>query len=290
MKMKKLAAACVAIGWVLAVSSVSHAALVWGVDPSATGNELVNIDPSTGAVNKSFSLSGLGIQTSNTKIGLDGGADGLYYTNADVANGTLYVIDPGDGSVARSFAIPNEWKPWNMDGLAYYANGSNAWLYASGCQHHDIHRYKAADGAFADADWWYPAMVDAQSIAGDNSGKIFVCAMPNLVNPPFGIYEVDPLNTAAAPTFLAGSPAQPGTHIVGMAYDGTYLYLSDSGGGLYTMDGSSGELVNTVSLDHPLFALGCTPGTCNVPAPGALLLAGLGVVLVGVVRSRWATA
>jgi hypothetical protein len=132
-------------------------------------------------------------------------------------------------------------------------------------------------------------MVDAQSIAGDNSGKVFVCAMPNLVEPPFGIYEVNPLNTDAVPTFLAGSPAQAGTHIVGMAYDGTYLYLSDSGGGLYTMDGS-GQVVNTVSLSSPLYALGCTPGTSSVPAPGALLLAGLGVVLVGVVRSRWATA
>jgi len=93
---------------------------------------------------------------------------------------------------------------------------------------------------------------------------------------------VDPLVDTGL-TWFASSPSDS---IVGMAYDGENLFLSDLNGMLYTMD-NSGALINTLDLGYNLYALASTEGEFYcIPAPGAILLGTIGVGLVGWLRRR----
>ncbi len=265
---------------ILGFTGVSRVqAQVWGVNPLAVGAELINLDPFTGAILTSFSLASTGITTGSTEIGLAGWADNeLFYTNADVANGMVYVLDPSDGSTLRTFAVS---AGWEIDGLGYWSDGLASYLYTSGCTVDDMHRYGAVDGA-SPTYYWSNAN-DPRAVAGDYGGKIFTYADDGM---GYGIYEVDPVvNTDM--TWFAASPS---ADIVGMAYDGMYLYLSDANNRLYTMD-NSGTLLNTLDMDYTLFALGSTKGTGEVvsaPEPASALLLGSGLLsLLGVgVRRR----
>jgi len=272
--MKRLTSICVIVGLVLTITGTSHAD-VWGVNPSASGAQLVNIDPLTGAISQSFSLSGLGIQTSNTEIGLAGWSNALYYTNANVANGTIYVIDPTNGSTTDSFTVSGGWE---IDGLGYFAGGGGAYLYTSGCSVDDVHRYNAANGA--GPQFYWSDSDDPQSMAGDNGGRIFTYSDDGQ---GWGIYEINPL-VSTNMTWFAASPS---ADIVGMAYDGSYLYLSDTSNMLYTMN-NGGQLINTLDLGYNLYALASTEGVPYVPVPAAVLLGMLGLSVAGVKLRKFA--
>lgn len=277
--MKRLITICAVVGLVLTMTSMSQAApdLVWGVNPSASGAELVNIDPMTGAISTAYALSG--ISPTNTEIGLAGWSDALYYINYHVSAGQVTVIDPTNGLTVDTFSLTGGWE---IDGLGYYAEGGilgNAYLYTSGCVVDDMHRYNAADGS--GPTFYWSDSYDPRAVAGDNGGRIFTYSTTE-AGGPWGIYEVDPLvNTNV--TWFAASPSDS---IVGMAYDGSYLYLSDLDGRLWTMN-NAGAVVNTLDLGYTLYALASTEGEPFViPAPGAILLGSIGVGLVGWLRRR----
>jgi hypothetical protein len=261
-------------GLVLAVAGNSYAA-VWGVNPDATNssqNPLINIDPFTGAIANSFALPG-GIARTDTEVGLAGWSNELFYTNADKENGKIYKINPTDGSIIGDYTVSGGWE---VDGLGYNTNGTS-YIYTSGCSVDDVHRYVAADGS--SPQFYWSDSQDPRAMAGDNGGRIFTySAAPGS---GYGIYEINPTVDTNV-TWFASSPSDS---IVGMAYDGIYLYLSDAAGYLYTMN-NSGQLVNTLELGYTLYALGSTEGI--IPLPGAALLGILGLSAVGIKLRRHA--
>jgi hypothetical protein len=268
--MKKLGILLI-LSLVLCVANVSYAVNIWGVQVGSASNTLINIDPFTGVVSNTFTAPNF--TPGNTDIGLAGYQNALFYTNADSENGKIYSISPVTGATVGSYTVSGGWE---IDGLGYWSGSGNSYIFSSGCSVNDVHRYNAADGA--SPSFYWSDISNPLSMAGDNGGKIFTVG--NNAAGQFGIWQMDPLSDVAG-TFFGSSPS---SSIVGMAYDGTYLYLSDLQNMLYTMD-NSGNLVNSLSLGYTLYALGSSEGA-PVPEPSTLLLLGFGLAGIGLLRKR----
>lgn len=249
------------------------ASLVWGVNPTATGAELMQLNPFTGEVLKTYAAPTGSINANSTEIGLAGwGQNALYYSNSSVSSSKVYVINPGDGSVTNSFDVSGGWE---IDGLGFWANAENpdGFLYTSGCSVGDVHRYSATDGS--GPTFYWSNVSGPRSMAGDFGGRLFTYGSVDNI---WGIWGLDPLVNANA-TWFAPSPS---TSVVGMAYDGEYLYLSDTQKNLYVMD-NTGSLVSSINLGYTLYGLGSTEGKGGtVPDSGATVgLVGLALLGLG---------
>jgi hypothetical protein len=248
-------------------SAAQAAALLWGVD-SAGSAQLVNLDPWTGVETTRFALPG-GIDSNDTNIGLAGWTNELFYTNGNAENGKVYVIDPTSGAVTGSFTVSGG---WGMDGLGYYSNGGSSYIYTSGCSVDDVHRYDAVGGA--SPQFFFSTVTDPKSMAGDNGGRIFTYGQ-GPAGAAYQFFEIDPLTGTVLNAF--GSESRT---IVGMAFDGDYLYASDSDRNLFILDPNTGAKLNEIQTAYVLWGLGSTEGTPKpVPEPGTALL--LGSALTG---------
>jgi hypothetical protein len=212
---------------------------VWGIDPSSAGEELVLLDAWTGTEYARLALPD--ISSSDTELALAGGSDKLFYVNSDYDEEKVYVLDPTDGSTTSTVWLTGDYE---VDGIGYYGGGGG-YLYTSGCAVDDLHRYSAAGG---DPTYYWSDSVDPQAVGGDDTGRIFTTSYNGTHH---NIIEVDPLtDVAALNTF-----APPTQDIVGMAYDGTNLYVSDTNDMLYILDPDDGEVLNSLDLGFNLYAL-----------------------------------
>ena len=253
--------------------------LIWGIDPTNTTGqgELLNIDPWTGAVSQGYSLPASSFLDSDQGVGLAGWTDQLFYINGDNDPGKVYVIDPGTGNTDNTYNISGG---WYVTGLGYWSGAPGSWLYTCGCSVADMHRYDAADGA--NPEFFWSTVYDSKAVAGDNGGRIFSFAKASSQDTDFDIYEINPLvNTGPLNSFAA-----PSQDIRGMAFDGQYLYASDTGNNLYILDPDSGAVLNTVVLNYTLYALASTEGIPPIPEPGSLVLICVGLAGVGFIRRR----
>lgn len=260
---------CAALAAGVACASASYASSnIWGVRSDLTGSQLVNLDPWTGAIKTSFDLPAGSIGVGNTNIGLAGWKNELFFSDGDINRAKVWVLSPADGSVIRSFSVSGG---WNVNGLGYYeTSGGTAYLYTSGCSAGDMHRYQATDGS-GPTYYWGGSVQVRQAVGGDAGGRIFA-----FESDAAHIVEVDPLTSASK-----GTIPSPSSTIVGLAFDGAYLFASDTNKNLYILDPDTGSIVNTVQTEAIFYGLGSTEGAPDkpkVPEPASLALLGIGGV------------
>ena len=221
------------------VSANGGPSQIWGIDPTSADQELVAIDAWTGTQYGAIALPG--DPSGDTELALAGDSTQLYYVNGDDDDSTVYVLDPTDGSTLGTLTITGG---WDVDGLGYYNEGTG-YLYTSGCLALDMHRYLATGGG--PTFFWSDAYMP-QAVGGDDTGRIFTT---HYDGEDYVIVEVDPVNYVP----VINTFAAPSQDIVGMAYDDTYLYVSDTNDMLYILDPDDGTILNSLDLGYTLYAL-----------------------------------
>lgn len=249
---------CLMIALLLAISSTADGGpTIFGVDSAS--QQLLAFDPWRGMEIRRMDLPG-SITAGHTDIGLAGSQSyELYYVNAsdtyvvrypDILEVDVYVLDTLTGSVNRTLDIVFDWE-WAMfpNGLGY----ESGYLFVSGCGYMDLHRYDATTGAGPDVGWGQPGADFVMDAVGGDYGRVFVYEnVPGQVD----ICEVYPLDTDSYRVMETSL-----TNIVGMAYDGTYLYASTRDNMVCVLDPDTANVLNQTQMDYTLYALGAAP--CN---------------------------
>jgi outer membrane protein assembly factor BamB len=259
----RFALAVVAAGVSILPATVASAALtagmgLYGVQPG-TGR-IVNINPVTGAVNSFYNAPGT-IAANNTLIGLSGAESSavlLYRNDNSATPNTLYRLNALTGAILSTHTTAG----FSTDGLSWESNGSDR-IYSSHTNT-DVHVQVGYGGT---ESFGFSTGAPRGGLAGDGFGREFGFFSDGL------IHEYDPF--VDNNTYISNLPS-PAADIQGLAYDGTNLYASTASGSLYTLNASTGAILNTTTVPGgALFGLGVAAGVPEPTSAGIFALAGL---------------
>lgn len=238
-----------------AVGQSATAGFVFGVQPSS--GLIVRVDTTTGAVVGNLAPP-VAVAANHTNLGLSlaEGGTSLLFMDSNV-NSTLYRLDPTTGAVLSTHSTAG----FATNGLSYEEIGGQDFVYLSHAST-DVHR---KGPGFNGGESFFFTPGSPVSLGGDGFGRQFV-ALTN-----GNIAEYNPSSGAVLNSFAGPSGVR------GLAFDGTYLYVSNSNGQLLTLNASTGSVLTTVTVaGGGLFDLAAAPGVTAVPAPPAVLLGLLG--------------
>jgi hypothetical protein len=249
---------------VFSAAPAAQAVHLWGILPAR--NEIVRVDPTTGATFNGFTPPGGVLQANQMFGGLTIAEHGaaLLYQNP-VANPTsLFRINPDTGAlIATSFMPAAVGNPEFRAGLSFESGAGVGGADAIFAINDGAPVQRQDDyGDLTMSDHSPAGAMFAGALGGDDNGRHFVA-----VEPP-GIREFDP----AAPNVTLNTipfqrPIQP---VVGLAFDGERLYVSDMDRRLLTIDPDTGAVLHSVVVaDGALIGLAAR----FVPEPGTGMLA-----------------
>jgi hypothetical protein len=261
--------------------SRSHAVQLWGILPAR--NQIVRVDPTTGVVFNGFTPPGGVLMPTQQFGGLTIAEHGavLLYQNPEANPTDLFRINPDTGAlIATSFMPPVAGNPEFRAGLSFESGagvgGADA-IFAINdggpVQRQDDY------GDLTMSNHSPQGALFAGALGGDDNGRHFVATIQNIrefspttPNLTLGTIPMPPLPLFQGP-------------VLGLAFDGERIYLSDSGRRVFTIDPDNGAVLHSVVVnDGILIGLAAR----FVPEPGAawLMVAGSTAGLWGCRRLR----
>lgn len=273
--------------------------IIWGLNP--VSGDIVRIDPNTGAVLGSFAAPIKPLQ-GDTRAGLsiaDGGKTLLYQLGNNgpglevPGREILYGLDPYTGAV--KFQTQGLGTSFGPDGISWESQGGSTFTFINHANPiPDIHRIEnIGSPGEQEIIFWGPTQFPSPfnhsvgGLGGDGNGREFGVFLD--INNLFGghpfIGEFDPF--VNDPNFLNTFIA-PANDIVGLAFDGQYLYASSASGSFYTLDPNTGTITNSVQLPALFFPDGSPApyrfDIAAVPEPASISLVVVGVIGIGLAR------
>ncbi|MCH8923500.1 MAG: pre-peptidase C-terminal domain-containing protein, partial [Planctomycetes bacterium] len=212
-------------------------ARLFGIQPVT--DQIVQVDPTTGAILASFPAP---VPPDASVAGLSGAEHGatLIYQTSGANSTRLFRLNPADGAVLSEETMT----PGARGGLSFESDITD-------------YIYAIDDGGPVDRQDGFSGLVTPffsvgnpsfpGALGGDDYGRHFVAQGGTIV-------EFDPFTPD---TQLNSIPAPGGSGVSGLAFDGTNLFASYSGGSLYTLDPDTGDVLDVVIVvDGGLIGLG----------------------------------
>lgn len=278
--------------------------IVWGLNP--VSGDIVRVNPNNGAILGSFAAPIKPLQ-GDTRAGLsiaDHGKTLLYQLgnngpgNEIAGREILYGLDPFTGAI--KFQTLGLWTSFGPDGISWQSQGEDSYTFLSHANPiPDIHRYEnlGSPEEQEDAFWgptyqqnpMFPANYPVGGLGGDGNGREFGVFLDgfNEFDGHLYIGEYDPFinDPSFLNTFIA-----PSDDIVGLAFDGHFLYASSSSGPLYTLNPDTGAIIRTIILPSLFFADGSPApyqfDIAAMPEPSMMILISLGIISLGIATRR----
>jgi hypothetical protein len=219
------------------------------------------IDLNTGAFNvlgnMGVTLSGMAVANAT-----------LYGVSFHTGTGTLYTIDPGNGSLTAVGTSPVNYDDFGSTTSGLYAVGLNEDLYS-------INPISGAATLIGPTGLSFGTWRSLST----NSSTLYFSDGPNLYT----------LNTTTGAATLVGNMGGP--QIGAMLLEGGILYGGEDLPGLQvdTLNPTTGVATtgpNVTGTSSPIFALAPNPLLLSVPEPGTTVLFAIGITALALVRRR----